>query len=175
MTDWYLLLIWAKNSHYSVWIWSKPCSVIMNFQTLPKSFVKANGLETRCGEIVLINEKGISWKLNLKPKRSCGTMYITRGWRSFCRVNGLRAGSFFTFKLIQRRGTLVLRLSSQFENKFVTLTLNPSNLTSYPLVSIITPSHFVFWPSVESWILFSIFVAVSSLTFHQEAWHQREN
>lgn len=116
----------------------------MNFQNLSKSFVRENGLETRSGEIVLINEKGTSWKLNLKRKNSCGTMYITPGWRSFCRVNGLRAGSYFTFKLIQRRGTLVLRLSSQFENKFVSLTLKPSILTSYSLVSIITPSYFCF-------------------------------
>ncbi|KAF2568785.1 hypothetical protein F2Q68_00027423 [Brassica cretica] len=66
-------------------------------------------------------------------------MYITRGWRRFCRVNGLRAGCFFTFKLIRTGGTLVLRFSSQFDNNFVTLTLKPSNLTSYKLV---LPLHF---------------------------------
>ena len=71
-------------------------------------------------------------------------MYIRGGWRRFCKVNGLRAGSFFTFKLIQRGGSPVLRLSSQFENKFVTLTLNPSNLTSNTLVSIINLSHWCF-------------------------------
>ncbi|KAJ4902938.1 B3 domain-containing protein REM14 [Raphanus sativus] len=38
-------------------------------------------------------------------------MYLTRGWRRFCRINGLKAGSFFTFKLIQRGETLVLRKS----------------------------------------------------------------
>ncbi|KAF2603649.1 hypothetical protein F2Q70_00027838 [Brassica cretica] len=106
---------------------------------LRKSFVRANALETRCGEIVLTNEKGTSWKLDLKRKRSCGNMYITRGWRRFCRVNGLRAGCFFTFKLIRTGGTLVLRFSSQFDNNFVTLTLKPSNLTSYKLV---LPLHF---------------------------------
>ncbi|CAH8367189.1 unnamed protein product [Eruca vesicaria subsp. sativa] len=78
---------------------------------LPKKFSRENGLETRCGEIVLMNEKGTSWKLKLKRKSSCGTMYITQGWRSFCRINGLRAGSSITFKLIQRGGTLVLHLS----------------------------------------------------------------
>ncbi|XP_018484683.1 putative B3 domain-containing protein REM15 [Raphanus sativus] len=116
-----------------------PSSLQENRLNLSKSFVRENGLETRSGEIVLINEKGTSWKLNLKRKNSCGTMYITPGWRSFCRVNGLRAGSYFTFKLIQRRGTLVLRLSSQFENKFVSLTLKPSNLTGY---SLFLPLHF---------------------------------
>ncbi|CAN6832687.1 unnamed protein product [Brassica oleracea] len=80
---------------------------------LPMKFSRENGLEARCGEIVLMNEKGRSWKLNLKRKRSCGTMYITQGWRSFCSANGLRAGSSSTFKLIKRGGTLALRLSSK--------------------------------------------------------------
>ncbi|CAF2124625.1 unnamed protein product [Brassica napus] len=31
--------------------------IVLNFQNLPKSFVRANGLETRCGDIVLMNEK----------------------------------------------------------------------------------------------------------------------
>ncbi|KAF8084669.1 hypothetical protein N665_0707s0002 [Sinapis alba] len=88
-----------------------PSSLRYDMLNIPKSFVRANGLETRCGEIVLMNEKGTSWTLILKRKNSCGTMYITRGWRRFCRVNGLRAGSFFTFKLIQRGGTLVLCMS----------------------------------------------------------------
>ncbi|RID66339.1 hypothetical protein BRARA_D01489 [Brassica rapa] len=78
---------------------------------LPMKFSRENGLDTRCGEIVLMNDKGRTWKLTLKRKKSCGTMYITQGWRSFCSANGLRAGSFFTFKLIKRGGTLVLRLS----------------------------------------------------------------
>lgn len=80
----------------------------MNFQTLPKRFVRENGLETRCGEIVLMNEKGRSWTLNLSRKDSCGTMYITGGWKSFCNASGLRTGSLFTFKLIKRGDSLVL-------------------------------------------------------------------
>ncbi|CAH8263420.1 unnamed protein product [Arabidopsis lyrata] len=77
---------------------------------LPKRFMRENGLDTRCGEMILMNEKGRSWALDLKRKNSCGTTYIKRGWRSFCRANGLRAGSFYTFKLIQNERTLVLRL-----------------------------------------------------------------
>ncbi|KAJ4902942.1 putative B3 domain-containing protein REM15 [Raphanus sativus] len=79
--------------------------------SLPMKFSRENGLDTRCGEIVLMNDKGGTWKLKLKRKRSCGTMYITRGWRSFCSANGLRAGTSFTFKLIKRGGTLALRLT----------------------------------------------------------------
>lgn len=83
----------------------------MNFQSLPVKFSRENGLDTRCGEIVLMNEKGRTWKLKLKRKSSCGTMYITRGWRSFCSANGLRAGSSFPLKLIKKGGALALRLS----------------------------------------------------------------
>ncbi|KAJ4869699.1 B3 domain-containing protein REM14 [Raphanus sativus] len=75
------------------------------------SFVRANGLETRCGEIVLMNEKGRSWTLTLKP-RQCGRSRITGGWRGFCSANGLKAGDLFTFKLIKRGATLVLLLKS---------------------------------------------------------------
>ncbi|CAH8263433.1 unnamed protein product [Arabidopsis lyrata] len=119
---------------------------------LPKRFMRANGLDTRCGEMILMNEKGRSWALDLKRKNSCGTTYIKRGWRSFCRVNGLRAGSFYTFKLIQNERTLVLRLvpkepeeeeekanveslsteptsSSASQSRFVTVTLTLYNVT----------------------------------------------
>ncbi|CAN6906244.1 unnamed protein product [Brassica oleracea] len=86
----------------------RPSSLRDNRLTLPKRFVRENGLETRCGEIVLMNEKGRSWNLNLARKDSCGTMSITGGWKSFCNASGLRAGSLFTFKLIKRGDTLVL-------------------------------------------------------------------
>ncbi|KAF8106157.1 hypothetical protein N665_0146s0003 [Sinapis alba] len=146
-----------------------PSSLRYDMLNIPKSFVRANGLETRYGEIFLMNEKGTSWTLILKQKNSCGTMYITRGWRRFCRVNGLRVGSFFTFKLIQRGGTLVLRMSpsstesecdeksnhdektfkkprwtwktssSPSQNLFVTLTLKPYDVKKSRLF---LPVHF---------------------------------
>lgn len=84
----------------------------MNFQSLPSRFVRENGLSARCGQMVLMNEKGKSWTLDLRRKNSSGTMYIRGGWRSFCHANGIRAGDSYTFKLIQRGGTLVLRKSS---------------------------------------------------------------
>ncbi|KAL0733882.1 hypothetical protein Bca4012_010092 [Brassica carinata] len=86
----------------------RPSSLRDNRLSLPKHFVRENGLETRCGEIVLMNEKGRSWTLNLSRKNSCGTMSISGGWKSFCNASGLRAGSLFTFKLIKRGDTLVL-------------------------------------------------------------------
>ncbi|VVB08903.1 unnamed protein product [Arabis nemorensis] len=80
---------------------------------LPRGFVRANGLDKKCGEIVLMNEKGRSWTLDLTRNKSYQNSYIKRGWRSFCHANGLRAGGFFTFKLIQRGGTPVLLLLSE--------------------------------------------------------------
>jgi len=72
--------------------------------------MRENGVDKRRGEMILMNEKGKSWTLDLKLKKSCGTSLIRRGWRSFCSANGLRAGSIITFKLIKKSGTLVLRL-----------------------------------------------------------------
>ncbi|KAJ4876967.1 putative B3 domain-containing protein REM15 [Raphanus sativus] len=88
-----------------------PSTLRYDSLNLPMSFVRANGLETRCGEIVLMNEKGRSWTLTLKP-RQCGRSRITGGWRGFCSANGLKAGDLFTFKLIKRGATLVLLLKS---------------------------------------------------------------
>ena len=86
------------------------CKFVMNFQNLPRSFVRSNGLETRCGgEIVLMNEKGKSWTLALKQKLS-GSTYIRRGWRRFCSANVLKTGGVYTFKLIHSGRTPVLRL-----------------------------------------------------------------
>ncbi|KAG7572055.1 B3 DNA binding domain [Arabidopsis suecica] len=89
-----------------------PSSLRYDTLYLPKRFMRENGLDTRCGEMTLMNEKGKSWTLDLKRKKSCGTSLIKRGWRSFCHANGLRAGSIITFKLIKKGGTLVLCLIS---------------------------------------------------------------
>ncbi|XP_010467375.1 PREDICTED: B3 domain-containing protein REM14-like [Camelina sativa] len=132
-----------------------PSNLRYDSLTLPMSFVRANGLDTRCGEKILMREKGRSWTVSLKRKKSCGTTYIRGGWRSFCQANGLRAGDFLTFKLIQRGGTLGLRISpgeieeeedclsegnvvksrsiwkassSESQNRFVTVTLTPYNI-----------------------------------------------
>ncbi|KAF8079668.1 hypothetical protein N665_1010s0012 [Sinapis alba] len=85
-----------------------PSTLRYDLLNLPRSFVRVNGLETRCGDVVLMNEKGRSWTLSLK-QRQCGRRsYITRGWRCFCRANGLKTGDFVTFKLIKKGGTLIL-------------------------------------------------------------------
>ncbi|CAL9234166.1 unnamed protein product, partial [Arabidopsis halleri] len=139
-----------------------PSNLRYDSLNLPMCFVRANGLDKRCGEMILINEKGRSWTVALKRKKSCGTTYIRRGWRSFCHANGLRAGSFFTFKLFQRGGTLGLRLEEEAnaidnnqderssrhvkasslpsQNRFVKVTLTPYNVGQSKLVSLIDTS-----------------------------------
>ncbi|XP_020885759.1 B3 domain-containing protein REM14 isoform X1 [Arabidopsis lyrata subsp. lyrata] len=87
-----------------------PSSLRYDTLYLPRRFMRENGLDKRCGKMILMNEKGKSWTLDLKQKKSCGTSLIKRGWSSFCRANGLRAGSIITFKLIKKGGNLVLRL-----------------------------------------------------------------
>ncbi|CAD5319419.1 unnamed protein product [Arabidopsis thaliana] len=85
-------------------------------------FCEANGLDKRCGEMILIFEKGRSWTVDLKRKNSCPTTYIKRGWGSFCNANGFRAGSFFSFKLFQRGGTPGLRSSHrEVEEEAITI------------------------------------------------------
>ncbi|CAH2061183.1 unnamed protein product, partial [Thlaspi arvense] len=80
-----------------------PLTIQCDRLNLPSSFVRKNGFDTRRGEIVIMNEKGTSWTLDLKGKNSHGVTYISRGWRSFCHANGLKAGD--------RGSTLVLCLS----------------------------------------------------------------
>ncbi|XP_010472473.1 PREDICTED: B3 domain-containing protein REM14-like [Camelina sativa] len=87
-----------------------PSSLRYDSLLFPKAFVRENGVVTGSGEIVLMNEKGRSWTLKMKQKPSCGTIYIRGGWINFCHANGLKSGDTVTFKMIQRRGTRVLRL-----------------------------------------------------------------
>ncbi|KAL0774200.1 hypothetical protein Bca101_039351 [Brassica carinata] len=115
-------------------IW--PSSLRYDTLNLPRSFVRSNGLETRCGgEIVLMNEKGKSWTLALKQKLS-GSTYIRRGWRRFCSANVLKTGGVYTFKLIHSGRTPVLRLfftESESESEERNVALKPFNLEKYIL------------------------------------------
>lgn len=52
--------------------------IVLNFQNLPKSFVRANGLETRCGDIVLMNEKGRFMDFSFKTKTMWKKLHHTR-------------------------------------------------------------------------------------------------
>uniref|UniRef100_M4D176 TF-B3 domain-containing protein n=1 Tax=Brassica campestris TaxID=3711 RepID=M4D176_BRACM len=96
---------------------------------VPVSFVRSNGLSNTYCKIVLLNEKGRSWKLSLVHDKSGS--YLRQGWRSFCRANGINGGRY-TFKLVRNSETPVIRLY-QAEHR------HEDNTHSY-LVGSLTPS-----------------------------------
>ncbi|KAJ4889748.1 B3 domain-containing protein REM17 [Raphanus sativus] len=67
---------------------------------LGETFVIANGLDRGCSEIVLKNEWGGRWSLALRCYESASPTYVGPGWRTFCQVNGIKAGDSFMFKLV---------------------------------------------------------------------------
>ncbi|XP_019086665.1 PREDICTED: B3 domain-containing protein REM17-like [Camelina sativa] len=78
---------------------------------LPKGFVSSNGLNKECcDEMVLKNEYGRTWNLVLRHRKSNNTVVMSRGWRSFCQVNGLKARDSFRFKLVRTGAKPVLCL-----------------------------------------------------------------
>ncbi|XP_023634055.1 B3 domain-containing protein REM17 [Capsella rubella] len=102
---------------------SSDCSFFSGFVTtsnldhdalyLPRVFVSSNGLDKgRCDEMVLKNEDGRTWNLVLRHDKSNNSVLISRGWRSFCQVNGLKARDTFRFKLVITGGKHVLCLCS---------------------------------------------------------------
>ncbi|XP_024014114.1 B3 domain-containing protein REM10 [Eutrema salsugineum] len=76
---------------------------------LPKTFAEVNGLIKK-SEIVLMNEEGESWKIDLRHEDYSGRFYMSRGWRSFCVANGKKPGDDFTFKLVQNEETPVIQM-----------------------------------------------------------------
>ncbi|XP_010447536.1 PREDICTED: B3 domain-containing protein REM17-like [Camelina sativa] len=78
---------------------------------LPKGFVSSNGLDKDCcDEMVLKNEYGRTWNLVLRHHKSNNTVVMSRGWRSFCQGNGLKARDSFRFKLVRTGAKPVLCL-----------------------------------------------------------------
>lgn len=59
-----------------------------------------------------MNHHGKSWTLDLRYNRTIDQACIRRGWRDFCFVNGLEAGSFYRFKLIRNGTKPLLQLCS---------------------------------------------------------------
>ncbi|XP_020885718.1 B3 domain-containing protein REM10 isoform X2 [Arabidopsis lyrata subsp. lyrata] len=77
---------------------------------IPKGFALSNHLMNKF-QIVLMNEEGESWKIDLRRETySHGRFYMRRGWRSFCIANGKKPGDSFAFKLVENEETPVLQL-----------------------------------------------------------------
>ncbi|KAG7592893.1 DNA-binding pseudobarrel domain superfamily [Arabidopsis thaliana x Arabidopsis arenosa] len=78
---------------------------------LPLSFARSNGLDKMSGQtIVLINEEGRSWELNLKYNKAGMQTYVRPGWKRFCDENGMSQDQQFTFKLVQKHEPPVMLL-----------------------------------------------------------------
>ncbi|ESQ54027.1 hypothetical protein EUTSA_v10027418mg [Eutrema salsugineum] len=81
-----------------------------NHICLTNKFARANGLNNRQCEIDLRNEEGKSWTMDLRHNKTTGQAFISRGWRSFCKENGLKAESFCRFECVQSGTKPVLQL-----------------------------------------------------------------
>lgn len=118
---------------------------------LAKSFTKANGLHKSWCEINVINQSGKSWVMGLRHNKGTGQDFMRGGWRSFCRANKLKTGSFYRFELVLTRTRPTLKLcskakvsakpnragqrSSMNRSRFMTVTLKAYMLKSRQLVS----------------------------------------
>ncbi|XP_024009100.1 B3 domain-containing protein REM17 isoform X2 [Eutrema salsugineum] len=151
----------SDHSHFEAKV--SASSLEMDRLYLPRIFARSNGLDKMSGEkILLLNEEGRSWNLNLKYNEAGMHTFIRPGWRRFCAQNGMKQGHY-TFKLVQKSGPPVIRLcralhraktdqesslhhscyvgsvtasrasSSYSQDQFVTLTLTPSVVNSYKL------------------------------------------
>ncbi|XP_057958181.1 B3 domain-containing protein REM14-like [Malania oleifera] len=76
-----------------------------NFQNskvyIPIRFARENGLAERICEIALQNEKGKSWLVNLRYKKSDSQVFFGRGLRDFFIANDIKEGDSLTFELIE--------------------------------------------------------------------------
>ncbi|CAL9216235.1 unnamed protein product [Arabidopsis halleri] len=86
-----------------------PSSLYKDQLYLPRNFVSSNGLDKRCSEIVLKNERGEKRTLVLKHFKQNLT-FLKKGWTSFCQVNRINAGDSFKFKLVGTWNKPVLTL-----------------------------------------------------------------
>ncbi|KAF8388726.1 hypothetical protein HHK36_025406 [Tetracentron sinense] len=70
---------------------------------IPRGFARRNGLTSKCCTMTIRDQKGRSWPVILRHKKSDGQVYIGRGWRQFSLANGLKKGDVCTFQLILGR------------------------------------------------------------------------
>ncbi|KAJ0257780.1 B3 DNA binding domain-containing protein [Hirschfeldia incana] len=89
-----------------------PSSLSCDRLYIPKGFARSNGLDSLRGEeIILLNEEGRSWNLNMTNNESGMHTFVRPGWRRFCAENGMKKGHHYTFKLVRKSAPPVLRLS----------------------------------------------------------------
>ncbi|KAL0795456.1 hypothetical protein Bca101_066833 [Brassica carinata] len=83
---------------------------------IKRNFVNANGLEG-LSEIILKNEWGGRWRVGLTYYESLNHTYLRPGWKTFCQVNGIKAGDSFMFKVVGTGDKPVLLLCTSNRGK----------------------------------------------------------
>ncbi|XP_048596455.1 B3 domain-containing protein REM17 [Brassica napus] len=100
----------SDHSHFVAHV--TPSSLSCDRLYVPKGFAMSNGLDNMSGkEIVLLNEEGKSWNLNITYNESGMHTFVRPGWRRFCAENGISQGHHCTFELVPKSAPPVLRLS----------------------------------------------------------------
>lgn len=69
-------------------------------QNLPVEAARSNALNRRCHKMIVVNEDGKSWTLNLSFEESDKSFHMRGGWRRFCRENRLKVGDSVMFNLV---------------------------------------------------------------------------
>lgn len=72
------------------------------------NFARSNGLVNKFCKMILRNEKGGSWQLLLRHKKSDGIVYIGGGWTAFVVENGLEVGDEFKLELVKGGKMLIM-------------------------------------------------------------------
>ncbi|KAF2548101.1 hypothetical protein F2Q70_00020799, partial [Brassica cretica] len=97
-----------------------PSSLSSDRLYIPTGFARSNGLNNMSGKqiIVLLNEEGRSWNLNMTYNKVGMQTFVRPGWRRFCAENGMKKGHQYTFKLVRKSAPPVIRLSrAEHESK----------------------------------------------------------
>ena len=122
-------------------------------QYIPTGFARSNGLNNMSGKqiIVLLNEEGRSWNLNMTYNKVGMQTFVRPGWRRFCAENGMKKGHQYTFKLVRKSAPPVIRLSraehesklapeSSLHHSYFMGSVSSNSLTTDKLVNAITLS-----------------------------------
>ncbi|KAH0878496.1 hypothetical protein HID58_065890 [Brassica napus] len=100
----------SDHSHFMAHV--SPSSLRFDRLYVPISFSRSNGLDNMSGkEIVLLNQEGRSWNLNITYTKASVQTLVGPGWRRFCAENGMNQGHHYTFKLVGKSAPPVIRLS----------------------------------------------------------------
>ncbi|XP_056845588.1 B3 domain-containing protein REM17-like [Raphanus sativus] len=100
-----------SSVHHSYYVGSVSSNSLINDKLyLKRQFITANGLEKGFSEINVKNEWGGRWSLGLRHYESHNHTYLGPGWKTFCQVNGMKAGDSFMFKLVETGDKPVLLL-----------------------------------------------------------------